>query len=230
MKRMNLLMVILIVISLCMVSPVLASSKKPDVSVEITASEGITIEEVKEIPIEFPPEKVVPLLIAPKEVRDIVLLEGEWQEIGFQIFSPDFEETTVNLIALENGQATPMVRLITRKVAITKDNDFMAYPRIVVLQPRDAKKKSHVIIQFVSENQVLATADIFIRIPLADKYLSVNVDRGKNDGGTDPYYTELNISFGISTMNESIGIGWKKDIENDADEGTLYFNVSYYWK
>lgn len=229
MKKISLLMVILIIF--CLVSPALASDKKPNISVEMTASEGITIEEIEEIPIEFPPEKVVPLFVTPKERRGIVLMEGEWQEIGFQIFSPDFEETTVNLIALEDGQETPMVRLITRKVPITKDNDFMAYCSIVVLQPRGgAKRKSHIEIQFVSEDKVLATADIFICLPLPNKYISVSVNRSSNESGTDPYSTELNIGTGISTRNTSVGVGWRKDIEDDDDGGTWYLNVNYYWK
>lgn len=229
MKKISLLIVILIIF--CLVSPALASGKKPNISVEITAPEGIMIEEIKEIPVEFPPEKIVPLLVTPKEIRDRVIMEGEWQEIGFQIFSPDFEETTVNLIALEDGQPTPMVRLITPRVPVTEGNDFMAYPSIVVLQPRGgAKRKSHLVIQFVSEDKVLATADIFICLPSPNKYISVSVNRSSNGSGTDPYSTELNVGTGISMRNTSVGVGWRKDIEDETDGGTWYFNVSYNWK
>ena len=233
MKKISLLIVILIAIIFCIASPAFGvSGEQPNIDIKVTsASEWITVKKVEERPIEFPLEKVVPLLIAPKEVRDIVLREGEWQNIGFRIFSPDFEETTVNLVVLEGGKPTPMVRLITPKVPITEENNFMAYPSIVVLQPRGgAKKKSHIEIQFVSEDKVLATADIFICLPLARKSFSVNVNRGESGGGTDSYYTRLNIGFRVSKRNTSVGVGWNKNIEDDTDGGTWYFNVNYYWK
>ena len=147
MKKISLLIVILIAIIFCIASPAFGvSGEQPNIDIKVTsASEWITVKKVEERPIEFPLEKVVPLLIAPKEVRDIVLREGEWQNIGFRIFSPDFEETTVNLVVLEGGKPTPMVRLITPKVPITEENNFMAYPSIVVLQPRgrSEEKKSY---------------------------------------------------------------------------------------
>jgi len=231
MKKISLLTVILVVIILCIGSPTYgAGGGQPNIDIEITASKGITVKKVEERPIEYPLEKVVPLLVAPKEVKNIVLREGEWKELSFRIFSPDFAETTINLVVLEGGKPTTMVRLLTPKVPITKESNFKAYPRIVVLQPEGGvRRKTHLTVQFVSEDTVLATADIYVSIPLPNKYVSANVSRGEYGSGTDSY-TNLNISTGISMKNTSVGVGWRKDIEDETDVGTCYFNVRYYWK
>lgn len=231
MKRICFLIVALMVVNFCMAGQAFGTSgKKPNIKVEITASEGITVEEIKELPIEFPPEKAVPLLVAPKMVRDIVLSRGEWEELGFQLFSPDFEETTINIIALEDGKPTPMVRIVTPRVAITRDNDYMAYPRIVVLQPEGAKRKNHLTLQFVSEDKVLATVDVYVRLPIAEKYFSVNVDRGKyEDPEMEPYYTQVNVGVGLRTMRTDISLGYRKDIEKPDDEGSWYIGFNYWF-
>lgn len=232
MKRICFLIVALMVVNFCIAGQTFGATagKKPNIDVEITASEGVTVEKVKELPIEFPAEKITALLVAPKVVRDIVLSRGEWQEIGFQIFGPEFEETTVNIVALEDGKPTPMIRVITPKVAITKDNDFMGYSRIVVLQPEGAKRKSHLTLQFVSEDKVLATADVYVRLPIAEKYFSVNVDRGKReDPEVDPYYSQLSVGVGIRTRSTDTSVGWRKDIEDQEDEGGWYFNFNYWF-
>lgn len=231
MKRIYFLIVALMVVNFCIVGQTFgAAGKKPNVSVEVTASEGVTVERVKELPIEFPVEKITTLLVAPKVVRDIALRKGEWEEISFQIFAPDFEETTINLIALNDGKPTPMVRIITAKVAITKDNDFMAYPRIVVLQPKEgAKRKNHIVLQFLSEDKVLATADIFVRLPLAEKYFSVNVDRGEEEEEENEeglYYTQLSVGVGVRTRSTDTSIGWRGNVEDQEDEGGWYFNFN----
>lgn len=232
MKKISLLIVILIVTIFCIGSPAFgAGGGQPNIGIKVvSASKGITVKKIEERPIEYPLEKVVPLLVAPKEVKNIVLREGEWRELSFRIFSPDFAETTVNLIVLEGGQPTTMVRLLTPKVPITKESNFKAYPRIIVLQPEGGvRRKAHLTVQFVSEDTVLATADIYVSIPLPNKYISTNVSRGECGGGTDSY-TNLNIGTGISMENTSIGVGWRKDIEDETDIGTWYFNVRYHWK
>jgi len=198
-----------------------------DLEFKVAASEGIVVKPVKPIMV-FPAEKIVPLYVLPKEMRDIVLAKGEGQEFNFQIFSP--EETTVNMRVLENGEPIEMVMVLTPRVGITEDNDFTGVAKIIILQPKEgAKRKNHLILQFVSEDKVLATADVFVRLPLADKYFSVNTDRGKREDGIDLYYTQLNISTGVRTRSTDMSVGWRKDLEDSEDEGSWYIGFNYWF-
>lgn len=196
----------------------------------IEASEGVKVKLVK-LTIEFPPEKIVPLYVLPKELRDIALAKGEGQEFNFQIFSP--EETTVNVKVLENGEPTDMVMVLTPRVGIMKDNYLTGVVKIIIIQPEKAKRKNHLTLQFISEDEVLATAEVFVRLPLADKYCAVDINRGKNNSDTEdngnPYYSQLSLSVGVRTRSTDTSVGWRKNLEDLKDEGEWFLGFNYWF-